>query len=421
VLWTAQPLQYSENVRVFVCHASEDKARVRQLCNQLRDDGFEPWLDEEQLLPGQDWEREITTAVRGSDAILVCLSKFSVEKVGFVQKELRRIVEFAEYQPEHRIFVIPVRLEPCSLPASLSKWQNADLFSPDGYEKLRQSLRGLKLSPSPDPTETPARPTAEPRIGKRSVMIAGVLIALGIIGWLWAAYPHRNPSPATPQQPRNAAVPAGMVAIPGGRFLMGKNDSQDPESSPAHFVEVKPFLIDRVPVTNSLYRDFLRASNRLSPQRAAELGGDNRLPVTRVTWDEAASYCLAQDKRLPSEAEWEFAARATDGRLYPWGDTFSDSATNSLESHTGHAEPVEKRAANRSPFQVADMSGNVWQWCADDYRPYPGRVARFAVPDSAKVIRGGSYQSDRLHVTAVTRNLERPSTASAVIGFRCAK
>jgi serine/threonine-protein kinase len=346
-----------------------------------------------------------------------------VEKVGFVQKELRRILEFAEYQPEHRLFVIPVRLEPCPLPASLSKWQNADLFSPNGYEKLRQSLRGHNLSPAKDPINpTPGSPIPDRRIGTRSVLIAGAVITVGVMGWLWAARIYKHFPPDTPEKPGSeAAVPDGMIAIPGGRFLMGKNDSPDAEASPAHFVEVKPYFIDRVPVTNARYRDFLRSSNRLSPERAAEAGSNDDWPVNRVTWDEAATYCLAQGKRLPSEAEWEFAARGTGGRLYPWGDTFSADAANSLEAHIGHSEPVAQRPANLSSFYVADMSGNMWQWCADDYHPYPGRAASFDIPESAKVIRGGSFQSDRLHVTTVTRNLERASTASAVIGFRCAK
>lgn len=103
-------------MRLFVCHVSEDKPRVRQLVSQLRKDGFDPWLDEERLLPGQDWELEISAAVKQSGAVIVCLSTASVEKTGYVQKELRRVLDVAEYQPEGRIFVIPVRLEPCRVP-----------------------------------------------------------------------------------------------------------------------------------------------------------------------------------------------------------------------------------------------------------------------------------------------------------------
>src|SRR5262249_37656306 len=215
-------LEYPKNVRLFICHASEDKARVRQLCDDLRNDGFEPWLDEQQLLPGQDWELEINTAVRQSDAILLCLSNLSVEKVGFVQKELKRILDYAEYQPEGRIFVIPVRLEPCPVPVSLRKWQNADLFSQDGYERLRQSLRGRNIAPIKEASEFPPNRYARyRRIGIRGLAIAGGLIGVGVVGLVLAARVHRSPSSDIAKVSDTGPVPAGMIAIPGGRFLMG--------------------------------------------------------------------------------------------------------------------------------------------------------------------------------------------------------
>jgi hypothetical protein len=269
----AARFKYPKGVRVFICHASEDKVRMQQLCKNLRDDGFEPWLDDEHLLPGQDWELEINAAVRQSDAILVCLSSFSVEKVGFVQKELKRILDYAEYQPEGRIFVIPVRLEPCPVPVSLSKWQNADLFSQNGYERLRQGLRGRGTALVTKAIEFPRDwHGGDRRIGIRRVAIAGGLIAAGIVGVVLAGRVFWNPSSEIAKVSSAGAVPGGMIAIPGGRFLMGRNDSLDPEASPAHSVEVTPFFLDRVPVTNSRYRDFLRSSNRISPERASEPG-----------------------------------------------------------------------------------------------------------------------------------------------------
>ncbi len=417
-------------MRVFVCHASEDKDLVRNLCGKLREDGFEPWLDEERLLPGQDWELELSAAVRSSEAVIVCLSTASVGKVGYVQKELRLVLDAAEYQPEGRIFVVPVRLDACSLPIRLSRWQYADLFKPNGYQRLKAALT-TRTEAAPDEGTTVRQLTADSRElrpirGRRLAIVAitTLLMIAGGTALYQATMSSSRKVPSTPTPNPHSTQPgpelAGMVLIPSGRFLMGLNQSSSPEVSPAHEVTLPAFHLDRTPVTNALFRDVLKSSNWVSGSTASG-AGDDQAPVTNVTWDEADAYCLARGKRLPSEAEWEYAARGTDGRLYPWGETFEAKAVNVRESGIGHPEPVGIRPRNVSPFGAADMSGNVWQWCSDDYRPYPGGHASFAVPFGAKVIRGGSYQSDPRHVTAVTRNLELPSKRSSAIGFRCAK
>jgi hypothetical protein len=130
----------SRALRVFLCHASDDKPSVRRLYHQLRADGIDPWLDEEELLPGQDWRLEIAKAVRDSDAVLVCLSRGSVTKAGYVQKEIKFALDVADEQPEGTIFIIPLRLEKCKVPERLSRWQWVDLFSERGYKRLILAL-----------------------------------------------------------------------------------------------------------------------------------------------------------------------------------------------------------------------------------------------------------------------------------------
>lgn len=130
-------------LRVFLCHASDDKSTVRELYHRLRADGVSPWLDEEELLPGQDWELEISRALQQSDVVLVCMSTRSIDKRGYVQRELRSSLRLAEEMPRGQVFLIPARLEPCTVPNDLAHLHWVDLFDPRGYDRL---LRALRLS-----------------------------------------------------------------------------------------------------------------------------------------------------------------------------------------------------------------------------------------------------------------------------------
>jgi acyl carrier protein len=144
---------------IFLCHSVGDKQRVRELYRRLQSAGYRPWLDEENLLPGQDWEYEIVNAVRAADIALVCLSTASVNKTGFVQKELRFALDVAEEQPEGRIFLIPVKLEECDLPIRLKRWHWVNLFEENGFEKLLRSLqqRAASVDAETAPAATPTQ------------------------------------------------------------------------------------------------------------------------------------------------------------------------------------------------------------------------------------------------------------------------
>jgi ActR/RegA family two-component response regulator len=126
---------------VFLCHGSDDKPVARYLYSKLVDWGCDPWLDEEKLLPGQDWDLEIKRAVRAADVALVCLSRSSVNKEGYVQKEIKMALDAAEGKPEGAIFLIPARLEECPVPERLRRWQYVDLFEGRGDAKLQYALR----------------------------------------------------------------------------------------------------------------------------------------------------------------------------------------------------------------------------------------------------------------------------------------
>ena len=128
------------SLKVFLCHSSSDKPAVRRLYHYLLDQGIDAWLDEEKLLPGQDWNLEISKALDSSDIIVVCLSKSSVDKEGYVQREIKVALDKALEKPDGTIFIIPARLEECELPYRLKPYQWVDLFENGGREKLRKAM-----------------------------------------------------------------------------------------------------------------------------------------------------------------------------------------------------------------------------------------------------------------------------------------
>jgi hypothetical protein len=157
----------NRELKTFLCHGSEDKPVVRELYSLLRQDGVSPWLDETDILGGQDWDLEIKRAVRTSDVILVCLSSSSVGKEGYVQKEIKFALDIADEKPEGTIFIIPIKLDECEMPERLKKWQWMDYHHEDWYEKLLRALReraksiGLAILPGDGPIERIGKPIEE--------------------------------------------------------------------------------------------------------------------------------------------------------------------------------------------------------------------------------------------------------------------
>jgi hypothetical protein len=127
-------------LRAFLCHSAHDKPAIRSLCKKLKEDNIDAWLDEERILPGQYWEAEITRAMRSCDVVIACLSRKSVNKAGYVQKEIKYAVELAFEQPEDSIFLIPAKLDECDIPGSLSRLQWVNLFADNGYHRLMLAL-----------------------------------------------------------------------------------------------------------------------------------------------------------------------------------------------------------------------------------------------------------------------------------------
>ncbi len=236
---------------------------------------------------------------------------------------------------------------------------------------------------------------------------------------------------------------AGMVLIPAGEFTMGR-EGGGPGEGPAHKLFLPAFFIDRNLVTMKQYARFIRAKGPIGPKGEQYLDvadEDNRIhlvgdtwrvepgwedyPASEMAWHGAVAYCKWLEKRLPSEAEWEKAARGTDGRLYPWGNAPPTPELTFFGGYRGESVPVGRYPKGSSPYGVLDMAGQVWEWTRSIAKQYPynpkdGREALSA--PYPRVTRGGSAASDHEGLTATSRHTVDPGRQArghGYYGFRC--
>ena len=249
-----------------------------------------------------------------------------------------------------------------------------------------------------------------------------------------------------------------MRRVPGGRFPMGSDEGGEPDEHPAHPVTVAPFWLDVTEVSNGEYARCVeaRVCRPHDPSNAFHNGFDDRAfrggsqPVSGVSWDDAVTYCRWRDKRLPSEAEWERAARGDDGRRYPWGNEAPDPERAVFGTHV--TADVGTHPAGRGPYGHDDLAGNVWEWVSDFYDPvaYGRSGAAEGKPGSCpeilrtlaelrtkrregftgsnpipteceRVLRGGAFNYHRTGLRASNR-VHHPGRFRLVMsGFRCAR
>ncbi len=543
----------SRKLRVFLCHASQDKPAVRELYKKLAAEKWiEPWLDEEELYPGQDWNMEIEKAVEAADAIIVCLSKGSITKEGYVQREIRTALDYADYKPEGTLYVIPIRLEECEPPRRLRAWQYADYFPITqreyAYKRLLVSLKkraeslGIQLqttetfaSPQelesqaiqfelsgkpldalkvyyqikkidprfprvnvkisqleketrPKPsriTPTPSTSISEPvkqkkptpKFNFRLLGIGGIVLFSVILGayainylahlpttpkpsptapFVFTPYPAFSTSTAvfvfTPYSVFSTPTPVPEIGstmispkdgmkllyVPAGNFLMGSVDSDpnaQPDEKPQHTVYLDAFWIDQTDVTNAMYAKCVSASvckqpaNLTSKTHSSYFDNPQfgNYPVIYVDWNMANAYCKWAGRQLPTEAQWEKAARGTDGRIYPWGNNRPDFdvTLSNYNLRVGDTTAVGDYPNGASPYGALDMAGNVLQWVADWYNDtyYQNQSLLLSNPSGPtlgqyRVMRGGWFNfSGDIHSAVRARTV--PFNSFYNIGFRC--
>lgn len=500
--------------RIFLAHASEDKPQVRALYDQLKEKGFSPWLDAIDLIPGQDWEKEIRNAIEEAGVFLACLSQQSVARQGYVHREFRTALSAYATRPPGSIFMIPVRLDDCKVPdlsqpdlgLSLRKLQWVDLFEPDGFERL---VLGIKraLSPTPiDPDKEPVLTTPPPAessdakvenvdstdeneehaIGKppevdkdrarvaepadhpsdppRSSVLAepelpyiadestkvekqkpqgiipstesqrrnpavtlkwGGAVALTVVGGVvlvWSNYFFSYQPFETFRDCKRDLCPE-MVMLPAGTFMMGSPASEKGRfewERPQHPATIsRPFAIGKTEVTFEEYDAFAEATSWDKPDDRG--WGRGKHPVINVSWKDANAYCtwLGEGYRLPTEAEWEYAARAGTTTRFSSGDEITKQQAN-FDDRTG-GKTAEVGNYPENDWNLHDLHGNVWEWTSD-WVGYP-TVASGSPRGTTtyRVTRGGSWVSPPAYLRSAYRAGHQLDHRDDNLGFRCAR
>lgn len=292
-------------------------------------------------------------------------------------------------------------------------------------------------------------------LGDRCVGPLGLLLAVGLAASLAGAQERSSAGEARPDLPQALAAPPAvaeapsaavppqdMCLVPASDFLMGSNRG-DPDERPAHRVYLDAFRIDRTEVTNEQYGRFLDWIRRSGDHRSYCFPGEPagkdhtpanwdqvrwnglKQPVVGVDWFDASAYARWAGKRLPTETEWEKAARGTDGREYPWGNPWDPDRCCWDGNFDGSSREVGSFPTGASPCGALDMAGNVWEWCADwyggeYYASSPRRNPRGPVRGQMRVLRGGSWVNDPPICRTVSRGGIAPVDRRIYIGIRCA-
>lgn len=450
----------------FICYTHENTRFAEKLAGALQQRGLEVWLDQWTEGDNAPWDRGGQKALQECRYFLLVLSPAALNSW-----VVRDQTVLAVNQGKT---IIPVICQPCPLPSILPAGPTIDFSHGRFQQRVDQLLADFNLvadlprQPLKPPADAPAMTPLPAWLWPSAVTL--ILLALSaVIVYRWprsTAEPALAPADVEPVSlaepmyvptletfqnidPQSTPVKTFrrakdgniMVFIPAGDFLMG-SASTDPEADadeqPRHVVYLDEFWIDEVEVSNYNYNRCLEAGGCSPPQVGSGLFDGDDLPVVGVDWEQSADYCAWAGARLPTEAEWEKAARGVDGRQFPWGNEFDGALLNYCDANCvadwrdfgaddgyRYTAPVGSYPAGASPYGVLDMSGNVWEWTADWYAAdaYARSVYKNPTGPASglqRVIRGGSwfYAGKSLRVTR--RHKDAPLSRYDNIGFRCA-
>ena len=440
---------------VFISFATEDQRYAEELKERLDEQGWKVFLAHESVRQGARWRQRIPRALLSSQLVAVLLSERSA-RARYQDSEIVRAIE-AEERGE--LEITPIYLE--GKPDGIRGWD----FGLEGYQSLdlsrlsmgevgeRLGGRLVELGAQGKRGSSQPIPVApEGRGGRQLVPLLLALLAFAaVLSWgtrrptlsersWWRAEKTKvaeSDETVPVAEDRLRILGIEMVQIPGGSFQMGDPDSSFVDERPMHSVKVASFQISKTEVTVAQYRPCVEAGKCLIPDESSfgflsecawNAEGNDNHPINCVSWDDAMTYAEWIGARLPTEAEWEYAARGGGlNRDYPWGDKEPTCKRAVIKGCGSGTEPVCSKADGNAEQGLCDMGGNVWEWVEDDWHdnyvgaPENGSAWIDSPRASKRVYRGGSWRNTPLFTRVAKRSREEFSYRYDVLGFRLAK
>ncbi|HEY1389618.1 MAG TPA: SUMF1/EgtB/PvdO family nonheme iron enzyme [Ktedonobacterales bacterium] len=420
----------------FVSHAHVDNDLCDRYVAALRGRGIDIWYDRNNAQAGHFLDREIEQQLEQRSAFVLLMTQQALDSF-WVQQELGAYRGLMGRDRSR--LLLPVRIGPCNVPPLLNAllWIDALAMPFDqAIDAIASALTATAApavaSPLAPPPQRDALPPLGPAPAPANSAPAHHLTPMSLYSLGFRGYSVGGVECILPP----------ICPVPAGIFTMGSDKVRDKDAEdremPQYPVEVDGFAIGQHPVTVAEYACAVRAKGVSEPPASEFLGTkvdwttqqtylDH--PVVCVTWNDVVAYCAwlakttSQPWRLPSEAEWEKAARGADGRIYPWGDTLDELCCNTRESGNGMTTPVGRYPNGESPYHVQDMAGNAWEWSSTMFQLYPYRIndgrENLNSTDN-RVLRGGSWNNVQQYARAAHRYNGWPSNLNASIGFRLA-
>jgi formylglycine-generating enzyme required for sulfatase activity len=389
-------------MRIFLSYAWQDREQAQSIYLALRDQGHRVFFDRADLPAGDEYHNRIREAIEDCQLFIFVVSPQALDAESYTLSEL----EIAEKSRRKLFPVALAEIDFAKLPPSLKA---VTVLRPDGNIAASVAAEVHRIA-----TSFKRRWLKRAAVASGLLVLGAAAIFYGIDGRGGVEIVGKDGAPA--------------VLIPAGKFVMG-----DDENSPRREIVLDAFYMDRYEVTVARYGNFLRATRKLNKPNdfpASDLEKFGDFAVVGVDWHDANNYCRWAGKRLPTEAEWEKAARGEDGRKYPWGLDEPTTAharfgvSSSKPVYPDGVSQVGKHPKGIGPFGMYDLAGNAWEWVADWYSTSfsRGQLQNPKGPDSgtSKVVRGGGWMDPADRITATKRMYVNPDESMEDIGFRCA-